>query len=321
MILLLSDTPVAGTVPRLAHWIRKLSGKECHALIRRNYSHNAFYLSEGVFGCFPEWETVLAPVIRKATTLIIHNICDETFMQFIFSVKNTSSTVLYQYHSPPCEPPQYHYPFLEKYAFDAVFAVAQGHGRFREGAIAVPNIIPDFHSFLTLPKKNVLFIPHLRSRNFRWSNKFNTQDMKKLLDAKKIIDPFEIATIHHVFGRETVTWAEVSFYLQSVNMIIDDIHTGLFHQTALEALKAFCLVFSNADLYSIEEFCLAAKADSLPFIKVSNIEEIIRLLGDTSFVRSIEQQREVIRLYVQKFLGEERLARRYVDILAPYLSH
>lgn len=321
MILLLSDTPVAGTVTRLAHWIGKLSGRECHALIRRNYSHNAFHLPEGIFGCFSDWETILAPVIHQATTLIIHNVCDEAFIKFIFRAKNESSAILYQYHSPACEPPQYHYPLLEKYSFDAILAVAQGYSRFKEEAVAVPNIIPDFHNFLMVPKKNALFIPHIRSTSFRWSNKFNAQDLKKIVDAKKIISPFEVTTINHIFGRETVTWEEISFYIQSVSMVIDDIHTGLFHQTALEAFKALCLVFSNADLYSIEEFCLAAKADPPPFIRVSNVEEIIHLLCDSSFIRSIGKQREVVRMYAQTFLGEARLAGRYMDILSPYIFH
>lgn len=319
MILLISDTPVAGTVTRLAHWISHLSGTECHALVKRNYAHNAFSLPNGAFGSLPNWEKTLIKCIRQSNTLIIHNVCDKGLMDLIFSAKKPSTTIIYQYHSPPMEPPQYDYTPINSYRFDAIFSVAQGHSRFIENAIPVPNIIADFKSPLDIIKTKSVFIPHMRSTNYRWSKKFSNKDKNSLALAQKHMPDFQFSEIKKIFGRDVVTHDEVLLYLQSVSIVVDDINTGLFHQTALEALKAGCVVFSAADLYAIEDFCIAAQAPVLPFIKVKGIDDVIKTLMDSSFTKSLDKTMQTSLSYANKYLGEERLANCYFTTLKEHI--
>lgn len=318
MILLLSDTPVAGTVVRLAHWIGKLTGIECHAMVKRNYPHNAFNLPSGAFGSLPNWEKTLIKCIGKSNTLIIHNVCDEKLMDLIFSAKKSSACVIYQYHSPPMEPPQFDYATINKYKFDAILAVAQGYSRFIENAIPVPNIIADFKSPLEIVKTKSIFVPHMRSTGYRWSEKFTNTDKNMLDSAQKFMADFQLSEIKKIFNRDVVSHEEILLYLQSTSVVVDDINTGLFHQTALEAVKAGCVVFSAADLYALEDFCIAAQAPAPPFISVSGIDEVIKILIDPSFSKSLDKKRQVSSHYADKFLGEERLANCYFDILKKY---
>lgn len=321
MILLIAETPVAGTVVRLADWIGRFSGGACHALVRRNYPHNAFRLPVGAFGSLPDWERYLARCIRQAHTLIVHNVCDERMLDLIFQVKSSSTCAIYQYHSPPNEPPQYDYAALQRYSFDTVLAVAQGHSRFIEGAIPVPNIIVDSRPLpVPVTKAKTIFSPHMRSTNYRWSNKFSERDQNILRAAEKSLNDFKVVDAQKAFGRAVVTHEEILLLLQATSVVIDDINTGLFHQTALEALKAGCVVLSGADLHAIEDFCMAALAPPPPFIKVAGIEDVLATLGEITSGKGMQAYMCKSNKYAKEYLAEERLARCYFDIISPYLS-
>lgn len=158
----------------------------------------------------------------------------------------------------------------------------------------------------------------MRSTNFRWSGKFTTADRENINLVQKYMPTFQLSEIKKVFGRDVVTHEEILLYLHSVSVVIDDINTGLFHQTALESLKAGCVVFSAADLYSLEDFCIATQSPAPPFIKVSGIDDVIKILIDSSFSKSLDKKIQASSQYAKKFLGEERLANCYFDILKKY---
>ncbi len=320
MILLIAETPVAGTVNRLAHWIGALTGTLCHSLILKNYPNNVFRIQGGSFGSLPHWEAYLANSVRKAELLIIHNVSDRYIMDIVFSLKHESTPIIYQYHSPPNEPPQYGYNVINMYFFDAIFAVAQGYGRFIKDAILVPNVIADIPTGpVPVRKSKTIFSPHLRSTIYRWSKKFSDQDQKMLQDLRNYFNGYKVQTIKGAFGTEAVTHEEILFFLRSVTLVIDDVNTGLFHQTALEGIKAGALVLSGADLVSIEEFCLAAQSPPPPFVNAHGIEEVIFYLLNLTRKRSLHQHIARSNSYAKEYLGEYRLAKRYMDILRPYI--
>jgi hypothetical protein len=312
MILLISDTPVAGTVNRIAHWLNRLSGQKCYALTKRNYPHNAFRLNGGAFGGLPEWEKFVVQCVREAKSIFIHNIVDDKLLDLIFASKNANTSIYYQIHSPPLEPPLFDYQVISDYSFNAVLAVAQGYGRFIKNSIVVPNIIADFDLPCIFDKSPLVFSPHMRSTNFRWSAKFTDKCKKSLLANEHQFGRYRVSqNIDKLFGREVITHEEMLLYLQAVSLVIDDINTGLFHQTALEGLKASCAVFSAADLESIEQFCVAADVEAPPFVYVNGIEDVISLLVDNSFRKSVPAIMAASKEYGRLYLSEERLAQCY----------
>lgn len=318
MILLLADTPVAGTVDRIAYWIQKITGKECHALIRSNYSHNSFSPRYGAIGAIPGWEGIIADAVRKSETIIIHNIVNESFLDLIVSSKPKNSRLLYQYHSPPMEPPQFDYSALRRSDFDAILGIAQGHCRFIPDAIPVPNIVPDFSFPVQIHRSDIVFAPHMRTTKHRWSNKFSADD-HAMFKALAIRRGFSFMDIRSAFARDSVTPSEVWLYMQAARVVIDDINTGLFHQSAMEGLKAGCAVLSGADLASISQFCDAIDAPPPPFLPVHNADDATELFSSRYFQQTIDEYSSLALQYGKEYLGEYRLAEKHVEILRPYL--
>ena len=320
MILLISDTPVAGTVERLAKWIEKLSGVETTALIKRNYPNHAFEITNGCFDCMPNWESYIAKMIRASNLIILHNVLDNKVLDIVFREKRSSVDVLYQLHSPPLEGPHYAYSVLEKYKFDAILAVNQGHGRFIRNSIPVPNIIQDFKLSEVPEKQNLLFVPHMRTTNFRWSNKFSLENSKVLDESKHLFKHTKLATIQGMFGRDVVSHSEIQFVLQFCSLIVDDLNTGLIHQTAMEGLKSGCGVFSNADMYTVEEYCSSIDAPTLPLIYIDETTDIVKFLIKNTCEEYMEKQGDNIRNYSKNYLSEERLAKIYFNVIKNYIA-
>lgn len=320
MILLISDTPVAGTVDRLATWIKKLSGIETVALVKRNYPHHAFELQDGAFGCLPNWESYVLQLVKKASLVILHNVLDEKVINIVFREKKKNVNVIYQLHSPPLEGPQFSYNIFAKYKFDAIFSVNQGHGRFIKNSIPVPNIVKDTELFIPPEKQDLVFVPHIRTTNFRWSNKFSPQNAKELNTNKSLFNKSKVVTIKDLFGRDVVSHSEIQFVLQFCSFIVDDLNTGLMHQTAIEGLKAGCGVFSGADMYTIEEYTKSIDAPPPPFIYVDSTQDVVKFLINNSCSDYLESQSKHLHSYSKEYLGEARLAKLYFNKLLKYLN-
>lgn len=319
MYVLLSDTPVAGTVDRLTRWMARILNVEVVALVRSNYHHNAFRPRYGTFGCLSDWKVFVSRHLQKADAIFIHNVFDEELIDIAFDARRFGVPIFFQYHSPPLEPPAFFYSVLEKYAFDHVFAVAQGYARFVDGATAVPNIIPDLPAGLECEKEKVLFVPHMRSTDFRWSRKFTDKDMNFLEKHREAFSDYRIETVRGAFGRDVVTHEEVLFYLRFCIAVIDDVNTGLFHQSSVEALKAGCAVFNRADIVSQEEFCEAASADPLPFVHVNGVSDVLAMMASRHAEKELREAGQRAIRYADEFLSEERLAVQYCSRIKPFL--
>ena len=319
MILLLAETPVAGTVDRIAYWIQEITGIECYALIRSNYPNNAFSPRCGSIGAIPGWEGIVADAVRKADTIIIHNIVNSNFLDLITGSKREEATLLYQFHSPPMEPPQFDYYALEHARFNAILGIAQGHCRFIENAIPVPNIVPDFKFPVKIHRKDVVFAPHMRTTKHRWSNKFSAED-QTTIRGLAIRKGFTFKDIKSAFGRDSVTPTEVWMFMHSVRVVVDDINTGLFHQSALEGLKAGCAVLSGADISSISQFCDAISAPPPPFLSVSNLAEATELFSSRFLHEIIDKHSLLSHQYAEEYLSERRLAEMHIAALKPYIE-
>ena len=320
MYLLVSETPVAGTVARIATWMSYLTGVLTVPLVRRNYAHNALPLDYGAFGALPNWQGFVASQVEKSDAIFVHNVFNTELLDVVFSHKRPTASAFYQYHSPPFEPPAFFYDVLQAYPFDHVFAVAQGYARFLRGVTPVPNIVPDFRLGITVPKNDVFLIPHMRSTDFRWSKKLSNDDMIYLTQHSKTFGQYTLSTIKELFRRDFVTYGELMFFLHSCTGVIDDVNTGLFHQTSVEGLKAGCAVFCGADLVSQEEFCRAADAEPLPFVPASSVKDVVEFMQSRQRDIELKKYMSEAAAYSSKFLGEEILAKRYLACIKSFLN-
>jgi hypothetical protein len=314
MILLISDTPVAGTVDRIAAWIERISGEKCATLIRRNYPNNVFQIASGAYGALPNWKDYFVSVVRMARVVVIHNVCECGVLDLIFDNVGAGVKVAYQYHSPPTEGPQFCYGSIYDRNYHAIFSVSQGHGRFVDGAIDVPNIVPDFNPISPLKKEKIIFIPHLRSTNFYWSNKFSVEDFNLFKRNENLLSDYKLKTIKDLFGREAVTHGELQMILGVSSIVVDDINTGLFHQTCIESLKSGSVVLSSVDLDAMERFCQAVEAPPFPVLNVQGSSDALYQIKNLLSSNMLSQMFEENIKYSLKYLSEFRLAQRYFEI-------
>mgnify|MGYP001309853945 CR=1 FL=1 len=304
-LLLIAETPVAGTVARMAQHLNAIDGMTCRHLILRNYAHNAFAPQTPVMLAQRDWRAQLATAIAEAEVVIAHNVVDSGLLAFIHSLKRPYHHYAYHLHSAPGEPPQFTFHHWAQYRWDALFAVAQGQQRFIKDAVPIANIIADSVS-TSITRQADLLLPMLRSTSFRWSHKIHQDDIT-LLRRMTPATGIDIRDIASVFGRETVTHDELTYCLPSMRYVIDDLHSGLIHQTAFEALKVGTLVFSAADPITIDAFCEAADCPPPPVLPVTcaatTAETLCRLKGDAWRPLS-----EKAQAYGENYLGAARLA-------------
>ena len=316
MILLISETPVAGTVARLAKWLGHFFGKPCHPIIMRNYPNNSFRIPMGAFSSLPAWPDVLKDLVERAELIVIHNIyaksqANNLIYDVVFNCAPPKAKILFQVHSPPLEAPGGLYRPLNDYPFHGSLVIAQGYGRFLPEAVSVPNVVPDATYPFAIQKDRTILLPHMRSTEFRWSGKVTEADHHRLEESAPYSNGYAVTNIHEIFGREAVTHEEVMLRLAATSIVVDDINTGLMHQTTIEVLKTGCYVLSVADMYTIEQMCETLKMDVPPVELVSGINDVIYHLSDPQLDKRVNEMREKATAFSEEFLAEERLARIY----------
>jgi hypothetical protein len=159
----------------------------------------------------------------------------------------------------------------------------------------------------------------MRSTDFRWSNKITPGDIDEIRIACTKID-YQLLCIEDIFKRTNATHGEIQLVLNSASVVVDDLNTGLFHQTTLEALKAGALVLSAADPIAQNEAMTALDAPPLPLERVNNGEEAAAMLRSRGFHRDICRRRAEITEYAESYLGEARIAALYFEPLRHFLG-
>lgn len=321
MILIVAQTPVAGAVMATTQALRAHSDQEIVPFILANYPTNVFGLPNGAYGALKLWKKYLAELCGKADSILVHNSFEDEVLSTIFEAKRAGTPVFFQIHSSPLEAPAFSFLPLHKYDFAHSFVVAQGHGRFfqNDDVTPVPNIVRDFTPPIEIDRSNTIFIPHLRSQNTRWANKISSEDqaeLKKTLSGKM----FNSITVDGFFGRNAVTAGELRLALWSCKFLIDDLHTGLFHQTLIEGIKSGLVCFSGLDLYSMEEFCALNDAPPLPVISVTSMSDVCGYFTSSRANVLVKQAQEEVLEYAKCFLSHNRLAKIYSSKVLSYLE-
>lgn len=273
-LLLVSETPVAGTVCRFSEALatdERIS--DSFPFVLRNYKNSPFDLPHGQMSIYPNWANLLGEYAKNADHVIFHNCTQQSYIDIVKKSVKSDASLNYHFHSPPFEPPLFSYDIITENNFDNVFTVAQGYSRFFETSVSIANIIPDIKLFKIQNRRSAIIVGHLRTTSARWSKKIPANLVKNLEILFKN-SGVEVCTIPSIFGSETVPYRTFSQSLQSFDYVIDDICSGLFHQISLEGLKSGCIVFSAADEYSLNSFCQAAQCPPPPFDFVSDIHDI-----------------------------------------------
>lgn len=312
--LLVSETPVAGTVCRFSAALEdSKSVQSAFPFVLRNYKNSPFDLPYGQMNSYHNWATILGEYAKAADHVIFHNCTAQSYIDIVKQSAKPHATLNYHLHSPPFEPPLFCYDIITENNFDNVFSVAQGYVRFFDKSIPIANIIPDIKIFNRKHRRSAVIIGHLRTTSARWSKKIPNdliKDLEVLLNKSKV----EIYTIPKLFGCDTVPYKTFSQALQNFDYVIDDICSGLFHQISLEGLKSGCIVFSAADECSINSFCQAADCPPPPFDIVSDIYDIhekIRFYERNPSKLEFAQVRNLE--YASKYLSERRLAELFTE--------
>lgn len=315
-ILLVSESPVAGTIVRFASALNDCYNVTCVPFVLRGYKSNSFDLPLGVMGIYENWAELLIDEVKKADAIVIHNVADQNIIDLIGVYRQNDCFIGYHYHSPPFEAPLHDYNVLQSTFLDAVFCVAQGHSRFFENPIAIANIIEDVNIVPKAIRGNAVFVGHLRTTDARWSRKVPKDFMPKLAESLKG-SPVGVYDIKKTYGSDSVTNSIFINGLQRFEYVVDDVCSGLFHQTSLEALKAGAISFSAADEISLTSFCQAADCPPPPFELVSHPDEVsdkIKFYSKNVFLK------DKLRLqnfeYSSKYLRKERLEKLFIKRLS-----
>jgi hypothetical protein len=307
--LLVSETPVAGTVCRFASALENSKFvTSSFPFVLKNYKNSPFDLPYGQMSSHQNWSSILGEYAANADHIIFHNCTDQNYIDIAKKSARPSTSLSYHLHSPPFEAPLYSYDIIVENKFDAVFSVAQGYSRFYNNSISIANIIPDIKLFNGRHRRSAVMVGHLRTTNARWSKKI-PPDFVKSLEVLLKKDGVDVSTIPKLFGAESVPYCTFAHALQNFDYVVDDVCSGLFHQISLEGLKSGCIVFSAADAYAISSFCEAAQCPPPPFDMISDIYDIYEK------VRYYERNPADLRAaqarnlqYAESYLSEVRLA-------------
>jgi hypothetical protein len=311
-VLLVSETPVAGTVVRFAEALNASGKASAVPFVLRAYKSCAFDLPNGAMGSLPNWGELLCEEAAQADAIVLHNVTQQSTVDIVMSGRRADAPVAYHLHSPPFEPPLYAAGVIEGNTFDQLYCVAQGYHRFYAGAAPIANIIPDPLLFASAQRRNAVFVGHLRTTNARWSRKVPQGFARTLADALAA-DAVPVFGIEKLFGSESVPYRTFTQALQGFNFVVDDVCSGLFHQISLEGLKSGCIVFSAADEASLESFCEAAECPVPPFHRVAGPDDIAEAVR--SYVRRptvLAAARRRNAEFSDRYLSESRLRELFV---------
>lgn len=319
-VLLVAESPVAGTVMRFDEALNRSERFTSFPFVLRGYKNGAFDLPLGAMGAFANWSDMFAARVAAADIVVLHNVAQQSIVDLAFACRRKGCQVFYHLHSPPFEPPLYAFEILSANAFDGLFCVAQGHVRFCNGATAIANIIEDVLLIDGVERRSAVMVGHLRTTGARWSRKVPDKFAAALGD-RLAPEGVSVFTTERLFGVETVPHRTFIQAFQGFDYVVDDVCSGLFHQSSMEALKAGCIVFTAADGTSLDSFCTAAECPEPPFEIVSDPMEVADRVKH--YARSpslLEAKRAQAFQYSDKYLQKDRLGDIFVNRLASFVS-
>ncbi|WP_312602498.1 hypothetical protein [Pseudomonas luteola] len=86
-VLLVSESPVAGTILKFSEALNRVSGIDCTPFVLKGYKNNSFDIDFGVMSVFENWPQLLSDRAREADVIIMHNIADNNIVELVMAYK------------------------------------------------------------------------------------------------------------------------------------------------------------------------------------------------------------------------------------------
>ena len=198
-----------------------------------------------------------------------------------------------------------------RFSWSALLVVGQVWPRLYPDAIPVPNIVPIAPVEAPVPvkeKAKILYSPSHR-RQGRWGTKVSPVMDSALakLQSDGLADVFDLT--------QPVSPYQLEVLRKRMNITIDEIVTGGFHQISLEGLLCGNVVVNGSDEFSIQVMRGWTQSQSRPPFVIAdeaNIEQTLKdLLGDTVRLRELAEESLD---YGKSYLLPENLVQRYDEI-------
>ena len=314
-IVHISKTPLVGAPGNISSYINTLDDFEsCHLYsndypepLRCFFTKNSFKIE--LKSNIKLWWTI--HTLQEANIIHIHNDITDEVIDLLCEYA-PHARYFYHVHSPLREPPLYvDVPERLPFNFEKKLCVAQVYPRLYPDYFMVPNIIP--HQGIKNISESeheikILFSPtHNRTTNMRFGGKYSPRIkdiLEKLHKEVKVIQP-----------EKPIPPNELIRIRELVDISIDEIVTGGFHQVSYEGLACGNIVINNADEFSKINFASAIRAnEEPPFFRCDDYtlkDKINDLLSDRKKLLRI---RQASLAYYRKYMRPERLIKIFSDL-------
>lgn len=217
--------------------------------------------------------------IHRANIIHLHNFLPAEHITWLKEL-NQSADYVYQAHSPLREGPLYVNRGEDQSSFDfkLKLVVGQYQGRFYPSFLPVPNLVGATPS-IRLRKKNeklrVMYSPTHQQQG-RWNSKYS-EKLVETLSALSTIKKIELISPKQPVSPETLI--EIR---RNSHVSIDEITTGGFHMTSLEAMCVGNIAVNRADFFSKNTFASFCDGKIPPFLYADDscITEFLLSLAD-----------------------------------------
>jgi len=314
-VLHITPTPLVKAPENLSAALNKYTDIKSHNLVLTDYPNHlkGIFINDSIsfFNLSTSKSDFVIDLINQADIIHVHNFLPKSFENYLINtLNNKKSFFIYQNHSFLREGPLFtRRDRTSILNFSLKLTVSQVHPRLHPNFKFAPNIIPFKPSYTHNKNKmiRVLFSPAHKQIGSRWSQKYSPH-LNEILNAHNTLGNLELIDISGIKPYELF---EIR---KTVDITIDEIVTGGFHQVSLEGLCAGNVVINGADWFSLE----TAKHISKNFEKppfVTTTEERVKetldsLLSDHS---RIEELKKSSYEYYKENLDPSYLVNFYVN--------
>jgi len=312
-----SQTPLVGAPGKISKALNNIN------ISSSSYCYVDYPNKGGLYGKFidnthvinnmqPHVYSAFIEDIKRADIIHIHNGIDLNFLKKIIS-HCPNAIFIYQVHSPLREGPL----FIDRsdnigVSFSKKLVVAQYQPRHYQDYTLVPNLVLDTPSLIlregSKPLK-VLFSPAHKRPGGRW----NTKTTEGLEDFLISLDRGGV--IELIKQKEHLHPSSLMLLRRHVDITIDEIATGAFHQVSLEGLCAGNVVINRADFFSKSMLACVSGSPSLPpFVNADSqsiFDVLIRLSKDIDETNKIKEESY---FYFMKYLNSNKMVKNFMKV-------
>lgn len=295
---MISQTPLVGAPSRLSNLLKQ-NGVTSKVMIFKDYPNHlkGLFDYDGIIG------SMNFVIDYDPEVLWFHNILDEKIING-FKRRFSSAKFILQIHSPTHEGPIFNFALNNKKLsqFDQLLVISQAHPRMYDNFELIPNVCPFVNFRQQFDQKLLIALTPSGSHIGRFSNKSlnNLHDLIPLISNNIKINFFYNTPQNEILEMRS-----------NINLNIDDIKTGGFHQVSIEALCSGGIAINNADIFSLMAYAKSIYADELPpFVFCSSSMELLNKIKLYTIDKDILIEDTIkSRNYSLKYLNEKRLAK------------